>query len=181
MTTRASPDVATLLRAASRNSIMPAAERRSGPTLDRSFVETLIPHRDPLLLVDRITHVDHAESVIACAFDLGRAAWIFEGHFPGRPLWPGVLQIEAIGQAGLCMLRLLNGRRDDPDHRGFALTQVLGAEFVRPVTPGGEVEIVARVLSDGLFDIVVGQCLQHDVVCSAAALRGITEEHRNDP
>jgi hypothetical protein len=56
------------------------------------------------------------------------------------------------------------------------LTHILGARFVRPVTPAGELEIVARILPDGLFNILVGQCVQHDSICCAAALRGIGKE-----
>jgi 3-hydroxyacyl-[acyl-carrier-protein] dehydratase len=153
----------------SRRPLISAAERRNGPTLDRTAIERLLPHRDPFLLIDRVEHFDLEAATIVCSYDLDRAASIVAGHFPGRPIWPGVLQVEAIGQAGLCLARLLGTRTD------FLLTHILGAEFVRPVIPSGQVEIMARVVSDGLFQIVDGQCVQDGQICCAAAVRGISD------
>ncbi len=148
--------------------------------LDRRAIEGLIPHRDPFLLVDRVDHVDREAATIVCTYDLDRATPVLEGHFPRRPMWPGVLQVEAIGQAGICLVNLLSGAGDRGEEPSFILTQILGAEFVRPVTPGGSVEIVARAVFDGLFTILVGQCLQHDVVCCGAAVRGINDGDQHD-
>ena len=177
------PDVASMLRLGSRQPLVPSAERRgeaSGRAIDRHEIERLIPHRDTVLLVDGIVSLNRDAATIVCHYDLGGSASIFDQHFPGKPIWPAVLQVEAIGQAGLCLVRLLEGVDRGGDRReasgGFALTHILGAEFVRPVTPSARLEIVARVLPDGLFTIVVGQCIQHDAVCCVAALRGITEE-----
>lgn len=168
------PEVEALVRQACRAPLLPAAERVQGPLLDRRTVEALVPHRDPFLLVDRITRVDHERAVIVARYDLGRARPVLAGHFPGRPIWPGVLQVEAVGQAGLCLLRL--GAVAGPKAPAFALTQILAAHFLRPVAPGSELEIVTRSLSDGLFTVLVGQCLQRDDVCSVAAVRGIDKE-----
>lgn len=183
MTLERAPEIVTMLRAAARRPLLGAAERRGGPTLDRRDVEGLLPHRGPLLLIDRIEHVDRTTATIVCRYDLERAAPILEGHFPGRPMWPGVLQVEAIGQAGVCLVRLLSDP-PSPRSRGeaprFVLTHILGAEFVRPVTPTGDVQIVARASFDGLFVVLVGQCLQHEVVCCAAAVRGISEESQHE-
>jgi 3-hydroxyacyl-[acyl-carrier-protein] dehydratase len=166
-----------LARAALREAMLSPLERGRGPLLDRREIEGLIPHRGSLLLLDGVTCVDRDRGIIVCRYDLGRAAAIFENHFPGRPVWPGVLQVEAIGQAGLCLLRLM-GVASPPDfaNDGFALTQIVTAHFLRPVTPGKELEIVSRAVPDGLFNILVGQCLQHDRVCSMAVVRGINTE-----
>jgi 3-hydroxymyristoyl/3-hydroxydecanoyl-(acyl carrier protein) dehydratase len=86
-----------------------------------------------------------------------------------------VLQVEAVGQAGLCLARLL-GPADDWAGRLIVLTEILSARFIRPVVPGPAVEIVTQVVADGLFTVIVGQCLQHDAVCSVAAVRGIHKE-----
>lgn len=170
------PEARSWFEAASARPMIPAAERRRGPTLDRGEVRRLIPHRDPFLFVDRITCVDRDGSTIVCRYDLGSAAALVAGHFPSRPVWPGVLQIEAIGQAGLCLAALLHGAGTNEGARGLALTHVLGARFVRPVTPAGDLEVVSRMLPDGLFTIFVGQCLQRDAVCCVAAVRGVNQE-----
>jgi 3-hydroxymyristoyl/3-hydroxydecanoyl-(acyl carrier protein) dehydratase len=178
------PGVQRLFARACRAPLLLAAERVRGPQLEAEAVESLLPHRGVFRLVDRITGVlqppsssaPGAAGTIVCRYDLARAAPIIAGHFPGRPLWPGVLHVEAIGQAGLCLYRLSQEKADTVDASACMLTDILAGRYLRPVVPEGEVEIVARILRDGLFVIVVGQCLKDDIVCSAAAIRGIEEE-----
>lgn len=175
MTLDSPREVSALLRASLRGPLLPGPERAGGPDLDRGRIEALLPHRGSFLLIDRITHVHAGTATIVCRYDLARARVTFGDHFPGRPMLPGVLQVEAIGQAGLCLTRLL------PEGSGasegqFMLTHILAAQFIRPVSPDGDLEIVARILPDGLFTIVVGQCLQRDEVCTVAAVRGIEKE-----
>jgi 3-hydroxyacyl-[acyl-carrier-protein] dehydratase len=174
------PEVAAMLRVAARQPLIAAADRGNGSTLDGQEIEGLLPHRDPFRFIDRVVHVDRDTATIVCQYDLDRAASILSGHFPGRPIWPGVLQVEAIGQAGVCLVRLLSGARSDEETPAFVLTHILGAEFVRPIVPPGRVQIVARVMTDGLFDIVVGQCLQEEHVCCATAVRGINQETHHE-
>jgi len=187
---------AELFRESCRAPLISARERGSGPWLEPEATAALIPHRPPFLFVDRITHVARtppappatavrdataapgALGTIVCRHDLRRDLPILAGHFPGQPLWPGVLQVEAIGQAGLCLLRLLEPPAPGEEVPDLALTDILAGRYLRPVVPDGEVEIVARTLRDGLFAIVVGQCLQEGQVCSAAAVRGIEKEVR---
>lgn len=171
------PEVGAVFRTAVRRPLLPAGERSTGPRLDRRQIEELIPHRDPFLFIDRITRVDPASATIVCRYDLTHAAPILAGHFPDHPVWPGVLHVEAMGQAGLCLLRLMSeGEAGDTRRREVALTHILGARFIRPVVPGDDVEIVTRVAVDGLFTLLVGQCLQRDTVCSVAVVRGIEKE-----
>jgi 3-hydroxyacyl-[acyl-carrier-protein] dehydratase len=176
------PEVAAMLRLAARCPIVAAEDRReraaASDVLDKGEIERLIPHRDPFLFIDRVEYVDHDTSTIVCRHDLERVPSVerfVAGHFPGRPLWPGVLQVEAIGQAGLCLAMLMDEAQNAPVPRNIMLTHILGAEFVRPVSLSGSIEVITRMLSDGLFDIFVGQCLQGDAVCCAAAVRGISE------
>jgi hypothetical protein len=84
-----------------------------------------------------------------------------------------VLQVEAVGQAGLCLASAIKGTPEGAAGLGFHLTDILSARFTAPVAPDQDVEVVACVVPDGLFTIVVGQCLQDDRVCSAVALRGL--------
>jgi 3-hydroxyacyl-[acyl-carrier-protein] dehydratase len=170
------PAVETLVASAARAPWLPPAERRRGPVLDRLAIEALVPHRHPFLFLDRITRVDRANAVIVCQYDVQPTDPVLAGHFPGRPVWPGVLQVEAVGQAGLCLRQLANDGSPGPVGAGLSLTHILAARFLRPVRPTACVEIVARAIDDGLFTILVGQCLQHDVVCSVAAVRGIQKE-----
>jgi 3-hydroxyacyl-[acyl-carrier-protein] dehydratase len=164
-----------LYERACRSPLLDRTEREHGPALNRAAVQALLPHRRPFLFIDRVTRLDPAGGTIAARYNLRGSTAILAGHFPGRPVWPGVLQIEAVGQAGLCLVRRMQGSSGGPA-RPFGLTHVLSARFASPVVPDEEMEIVACVLPDGLFTIVVGQCLQRDRVCSAAAIRGIEGE-----
>jgi 3-hydroxyacyl-[acyl-carrier-protein] dehydratase len=137
--------------------------------MDRAEVMKHLPHRDPILLVDRVVARDTEKTILCAAYDLSRAAQIFGGHFPEEPLFPGVLQIEAAGQAGILAALL----RDGETVKSITLTHVLGARFLSPVRPGGELELVAQVLEDGLFLTVVGQSLKDGKICSVMAARGL--------
>lgn len=170
------PDVAALVGSASSKPWLTAPDRQRGPVLDRATIELLLPQRDPFLFIDRITWVDRGDGIIVCQHDLHSTAPALAGHFPQHPVWPGVLQVEAVGQAGFCLHQLTNARTSASDGPWPALTHILAARFIRPVRPGAPVEIVARAFADGLFTVLVGQCLQHDAVCSVAAMQAIYKE-----
>lgn len=162
-------EAAALLRTAEKGRLAPAGA--TPPLMDRAGIEALVPHRGEALLLDRVTALDPVGGTVVARYDLGRAEALLAGHFPGHPVWPGACQVEAIGQAGLVFV-LATAPPEEPV-KAVSLTGILGARFLRPVRPPADVEIVARVMEDGLFRIVVGQCLVDGEVCSVAALSGI--------
>jgi 3-hydroxyacyl-[acyl-carrier-protein] dehydratase len=162
-------EVEAVLRSAQKERL--AAPADGAVILDRSAIEALVPHRGDALLLDRVTALDAMRGTVVARYDLVRAAGILAGHFPGYPVWPGVSQVEAIGQAGLLFVRATAGPGEDVHEA--RLTRILGARLMRAVRPPADVEIVARVMEDGLFRIVVGQCLVDGQVCSVAGLSGL--------
>jgi 3-hydroxyacyl-[acyl-carrier-protein] dehydratase len=67
--------------------------------LDRAGIEAIIPHREPFLLVDEIVELVAGERAVG-RYHVDPEAWYLRGHFPGRPIMPGVLQVEALAQVG---------------------------------------------------------------------------------
>ena len=165
-----SEEVRAIFQRAQKEPLIAADARGGPPIMDRDAIAERLPHRDPFLLVDAVTVLDTEGGLVAARYDLGRAANVLAGHFPGQPVWPGVLQIEAIGQAGILAYLAREGGDAPPS---VALTHVRGARFIRPVLPGGDVELLARVIEDGLFFTIVGQCIRDGAICSVAAVSGI--------
>jgi 3-hydroxyacyl-[acyl-carrier-protein] dehydratase len=69
------------------------------PPLGRAEIESIIPHRDPFLLLDEVVELVAGESVTA-SYRVPEDGWWFAGHFPERPVMPGVLIVEAMAQTG---------------------------------------------------------------------------------
>jgi len=161
-------EVVSVLRSAEKHRLAPPAD--GAPVLDRAGIEALVPHRGDALLLDRVTALDALRGTVVARYDLGRAAAVLAGNFPDHPVWPGTAQVEAIGQAGLVLVRATAPAR--PAVGEVSLARILGARLMTAVRPPADVEIVARVMEDGLFTIVVGQCLVDGRIASVAALAG---------
>jgi 3-hydroxyacyl-[acyl-carrier-protein] dehydratase len=67
--------------------------------LDRQAIQRIIPHRDPFLLVDEVTELEPGVRAVG-RYHVDPEAWYLAGHFPGNPIMPGVLQVEALAQVG---------------------------------------------------------------------------------
>lgn len=109
-------------------------------------IQKILPHRAPLLLVDAVTALLPGGSIRAYRdFKPGEA--IFQGHFPDRPVLPGVLAIEAIAQAaGILAGRSLEAAPSNIGDKLPCLLNVMEARFRRPVFPGDRLESVVEVV-----------------------------------
>lgn len=102
--------------------------------IDVTQIQELIPHRYPFLLVDRVLELDVEAKRIVAQKNVSINEPYFQGHFPGRPIMPGVLIIEALAQAGGVMTQLSLGR--DAQSKLFYMVKVENARFNKQVVPG---------------------------------------------
>ena len=102
-----------------------------------------LPHRYPFLLIDRITEFESQKRLVAIK-NVTINEPFFQGHFPGYPIMPGVLVVEAMAQAGgIIMMHELEDRHS----KLVVFTGIERAKFRRPVTPGDQLRIEVEVLS----------------------------------
>ncbi|MDU1660452.1 MAG: 3-hydroxyacyl-ACP dehydratase FabZ [Stenotrophomonas maltophilia] len=102
--------------------------------IDVCQIQELLPHRYPFLLVDRVLELDIDAKRILAQKNVSINEPFFQGHFPGRPIMPGVLIIEALAQAGGVMTQLTLGR--DAQSKLFYMVKVENARFNKQVVPG---------------------------------------------
>ena len=127
-------------------------------TLEAQEIQAILPHRYPMLMVDRVLDLKPGESVVAQK-NVSINEQIFQGHFPGNPIFPGVLKIEAMAQAGAIALLSM------PDFKGKTayLGGIKKAKFRHMVRPGDvlRIEVTLEKLIDnaglGKGKIYVGE------------------------
>lgn len=115
-------------------------------TMDILAIMRLLPHRYPFLLVDKIVDIDADNSATGIK-NVTMNEPHFQGHFPGQPVMPGVLIIEAMAQTAgaICINRSINDSGEDSPSLVYFMT-VDGAKFRKPVVPGDRLMIHVRKL-----------------------------------
>lgn len=136
-------------------------------TLDARRILELLPHRYPFVLIDRITET-RGNTELTAIKNVTLNEQFFQGHFPGNPVMPGVLQLEAMAQAaGILMLRQIDGE----DKLAFFMSADK-VKFRRAVKPGDQLQIDVKITKnrDGKIACAEGTCKVAGKVVSSADL-----------
>ena len=118
------------------------AELRSAPVMGIQDILGVLPHRYPFLLVDRIIHLEPGRRIVGIK-NVTMNEPFFPGHFPGHPVMPGVLIIEAMAQTGGM---LLLGQVDDPTGKIVYFMSIDEVKFRKPVIPGDQLRFELEML-----------------------------------
>ena len=117
-------------------------------SIDKKKIESLLPHREPMLLIEKLINIVHLKSATAIV-NVRKDSFFVQGHFPGQPVMPGVLIVEAFGQAAAA----LTAYGVDPkeyENKLVYLMSVEKARFRNPVLPNCELHLdIEAVRSHG--------------------------------
>jgi len=116
-------------------------------TLDVVEIQKILPHRYPFLLVDRVTKIESGEFIEAYK-NVSVSEGIFQGHFPGHPIYPGVMIVEGMAQAGgvLAFKSLSQEEQDNTENKVVYFMSIDKCKFRSPVRPGDRLEYKISVL-----------------------------------
>ena len=132
--------------------------------LSYSDIEKLIPHRYPFLLVDKITDIKKGNSIIAIKSVSGNEPF-FPGHFPGFPIFPGVLIVEAMAQAASCLAKISMSSNDK--NTLFYLASIDKTKFKKPLFPGNLLTIYVEKKTErsSLWKFVGRAKVNDELIC----------------
>ena len=141
--------------------------------LDVERIMGLLPHRFPFLLVDRVVEFEHSKRLVGLK-NVTVNEPHFQGHFPGHPVMPGVLVVEALAQAGGVLTQLSN--ESTADGRLFYLVKIDNAKFSKMVVPGDRLDLevsIKRIIRNvaiytGVASVNGEQVACAEVVCAEA-------------
>lgn len=139
-------------------------------------IQRILPHRFPMLLVDRILEIDDDGQRIVGLKNVSANEQFFQGHFPGSPVMPGVLIVEAMAQCGAVLFL-----RDiaDRDQKLFLFGGVDKARFRKPVVPGDQLILECQVLQRrGPTVRIRGTAKVGDVLVAEAELLSVMVERQ---
>lgn len=135
--------------------------------MSRKDIENIIPHRDPFLLLDKIVKIDYGKRIKAIKY-VKKDEPYFKGHFPGSPIMPGVLIVEAIAQAGAVLMLMR------PENKGklVLFAGINRARFKRIVKPGDEltIELELKNSRKNIGRAIGRVTVENEVVCIAEIL-----------
>ncbi|WP_188093769.1 MULTISPECIES: 3-hydroxyacyl-ACP dehydratase FabZ [Sulfurimonas] len=143
--------------------------------MDVIEIQKIIPHRYPFLLLDRVTEIKENEYLVGFK-NITIGDNIFQGHFPGHPIYPGVMILEGMAQAGgiLAFKSMGNMTEEEAANKVVYFMSIDKAKFRNPVKPGDRLEYRLKVIKNkGAIWMLDGKAYVDDVLVSEAELKAM--------
>ena len=153
----------------------------SANTMDIVEIMSVLPHRYPFLLIDRIVEMERKTRVVAIK-NVTINEPHFIGHFPNFPIMPGVLVVEAIAQTGAALL-LTEYTVEERDSKLMVFTGINSAKFRRPVVPGDQLRIEVTVLNwrSNAVRMRGVATVKGKIACEAIVMCALTSRTKSKP
>lgn len=171
-------DFDKLIRTARKKPLFEAGTTTTQVELGRVDIERMVPHRDPFLFVDQISAVDLEQRTLIGHRRVDPDDPVLAGHFPGEPVYPGVLLVETMAQLCICLQHLDETGRvetlpDDEPPR-LRLLRVHHALFLAEARPGDKLTVLGKLLEDnGYTAILAGQVMRDETICAMAIMEAM--------
>ena len=138
--------------------------------ITKDDIKKYLPHREPFLFIDGVVEIIENETIHAKKL-ISEDEYFLEGHFPGNPIFPGVIIIEALGQAS-GILGFTTMKKTPEEGSIYVLAGVDKVRFRRRVRPGDTIDLYSKVVSEkrGIWKFDCKAELKNEIVCTATIL-----------
>ena len=142
--------------------------------MDVMEIQQILPHRYPFLLVDRVTELTKGESVVSYK-NVSISEPVFQGHFPDHPIYPGVMILEGMAQAGgILAFESMDMTKEEAAQKVVYFMSIDKAKFRAPVRPGDRLEYKITVIKQkGAIWMLDGKAYVDDKLVSQAELKAM--------
>ena len=138
--------------------------------ITKEDIKKYLPHREPFLFVDEVVNIDEENGIHAKKL-VSEDEYLLQGHFPDNPIFPGVIIIEALGQAS-GILGFVKMNKTPEEGSIYVLAGVDKVRFRKRVRPGDTIDLYSKVLGEkrGIWKFDCRAELNNEIVCSATIL-----------
>tara|TARA_X000001036_G_scaffold433759_1_gene471939 strand:- start:669 stop:1112 length:444 start_codon:yes stop_codon:yes gene_type:complete len=138
--------------------------------ITKDDIKKYLPHREPFLFIDEVINIDENKEIHARKY-ISQDAYFLEGHFPDNPIFPGVIIIEALGQASGILGFITMGKTPE-EGSIYVLAGVDKVRFRKRVRPGDTIDLYSKVLGEkrGIWKFDCRAELDNELICSAVIL-----------
>ncbi len=142
--------------------------------MDVVEIQKILPHRYPLLLIDRVTDIVNNEKLLGFK-NVSIGEQVFEGHFPGHPIYPGVMILEGMAQAGgILAFKSMDMTEEEAAEKVVYFMSIDNAKFRSPVRPGDRLEYEISVIKHkGAIWVLQGKAYVDGNLVSQAELKAM--------